>query len=151
MDCGLVVFDQSSDYHDLLHEAGEHAVGANADLVVLRLLTGPEYEADTEVLDSIGEIENVNYDSRAVLDAAVASLEETVHEVLPAEIAIDTIAKAAEEENIASAVVETARNHHCDHVYLLGRQRSPTGKALFGDIAQRVVLNFDGYVTLKTD
>ena len=151
MDCGLVVINQTPEHRELLHEAGEHAVGANADLVVLRLMTDSEYEPDTEVLDSIGEVENVRYDNRAVLDAAVASLEETVHEVLPAEIAIETIAKATEEEDIASAVVETAKNHNCDHVYILGRQRSPTGKALFGDIAQRVVLSFDGYVTLKTD
>lgn len=48
-------------------------------------------------------------------------------------------------------VVETAERNGCDHVFVTGVQRSPTGKALFGDFAQSVILNFDGYTTILTD
>jgi len=35
-------------------------------------------------------------------------------------------------------------------VFVRGRRRSPTGKAVFGDTAQAVILNFDGFVTVAT-
>jgi hypothetical protein len=35
-------------------------------------------------------------------------------------------------------------------VFLAGRKRSPTGKALFGDQTQAVILDFDGAVTVIT-
>ena len=36
------------------------------------------------------------------------------------------------------------------HLSSPGQQRSPSGKALFGDTAQQVVLNFPGPVTIVT-
>ncbi|MFC6725558.1 universal stress protein, partial [Halobium palmae] len=53
-------------------------------------------------------------------------------------------------DDVAETVLEVAQERGCDHAFLLGKRRSPTGKALFGDVAQQVVLNFDGYVTLST-
>lgn len=38
-------------------------------------------------------------------------------------------------------VVRTARNLEVDRVFIGGRGRSPTGKAMFGDYAQQVLLN----------
>jgi len=32
-------------------------------------------------------------------------------------------------------------------VFLTGKKRSPTGKAVFGDRSQAIILNFDGPVT----
>lgn len=150
MERGLVVAERTDAHRDLLREAGEHANGANAELVVLRVMTEAEYEADAETLASIGSVENVSYDSRAVLDAAANDLQEMARDVLPETIAVETVAKATDEDDIATAVLDTAADHDCDHVFVLGRHRSPAGKALFGDVAQRIVLDFDGYVTLHT-
>jgi nucleotide-binding universal stress UspA family protein len=50
----------------------------------------------------------------------------------------------------ADAVLGAAEEYDCDHVFFAGRQRSPTGKALFGDATQRVILDFDGPVTVLT-
>jgi nucleotide-binding universal stress UspA family protein len=151
MERGLVVADQMDEHRDLLREAGDHADGTDADLILLSVLTEAEYEADADVLASIGSVENVSYDNRAVLNAAANGLQDVAREVLPGGIAVETVAKATNEDGIAATVVETATEHDCDHIFILGRRRSPTGKALFGDVAQRVVLDFDGYVTLKTD
>ncbi|EMA52597.1 MULTISPECIES: universal stress protein [Halococcus] len=150
MERGLVVAERTDEHRALLREAGEHANGANAELVLLRLMTEAEYETDAETLASIGSVENVSYDSRAVLDAAANDLQEMARDVLPENVGVDIVAKATDEDDIATAVLDTVADHDCDHVFVLGRHRSPAGKALFGDVAQRIVLDFDGYVTLNT-
>ncbi|WP_049899447.1 universal stress protein [Halococcus agarilyticus] len=149
MERGLVVAERTDAHRDLLREAGEHASGADAELVLLRVMTEAEYEADAETLASIGSVENVSYDSRAVLDAAANDLREMGREVLPTGIDVETVARATDEDDIDTAVLDTAADRDCDHVFVLGRRRSPAGKALFGDVAQRIVLDFDGYVTLS--
>lgn len=144
------MMDETDAHRDLLAEAGEHARGADADLVVLTVMTEAEYEADTETLASIGSIEGTSYDSRAVLDAAADGLRDLAAEVVPEGVEITAVARAADEDERATTVIDTAIDRGCDHVFVLGQRRSPTGKAIFGDVAQRIVLNFDGYVTLKT-
>jgi nucleotide-binding universal stress UspA family protein len=48
-------------------------------------------------------------------------------------------------------VLAEARHRGCDHVFVTGRKRSPAGKAIFGDVAQRIVLEFDGAVTVLAE
>lgn len=43
----------------------------------------------------------------------------------------------------AEAILQTARNEDVDAVAIGGRARSPAGKALFGSVAQTVILNAD--------
>ena len=68
----------------------------------------------------------------------------------------DSIEFAAEgivvdDDERADEIVAAAERLGCDHLFIVGRRRSPTGKALFGDVAQRVLLNFEGTVTLTMD
>lgn len=151
MNCGLVVVDQTEAHRDLLREAAEHASGTDAEIVLLTLMSEERYESDIETLESIGSVENVSYDSSAVLDAAANETSDTAREILPDDVGFKSIAKAIDDDERAHAVLDTATNQDCDHIYVLGRHRSPTGKALFGDVAQQIVLNFDGYVTLSTN
>lgn len=151
MNRGLVVVDRTDAHRDLLREAAEHAIGAEADLVLLTLMSEEKYETDMETLASIGSVENVSYDSRAVLDAAANGVSEMARELLPEEVEFESIATAIDDDERATTVIDTATDEACDHVYVLGRRRSPTGKALFGDVAQQIVLNFNGHVTLSTN
>lgn len=43
----------------------------------------------------------------------------------------------------AESILETARNEDADAIAIGGRSRSPAGKALFGSVAQTVILNAD--------
>lgn len=45
-------------------------------------------------------------------------------------------------------IVSVADDRNVDHVAVAGRERSPTGKALFGSVTQSVVLNVDVPVTV---
>ncbi|WP_435361787.1 universal stress protein [Haloarchaeobius sp. DFWS5] len=148
MERGLVLVDTTDEHRALVREAVEHAVGANASLVLLTTMSEAEFEEDAETLESIGEIEHTTYTSGSVLDGAVNDVREFVADDIPDGVEVTIVARATDE--IADSVVDLAAERDCDHVFVLGRRRSPTGKALFGDVAQQVALNFDGYVTLAT-
>ncbi|GGC64871.1 universal stress protein [Haloferax sulfurifontis] len=153
MDRGLVLIENTDSHADLLREAREHALGADADLVLLVTLTEDEFEETQEVLDTIGDVEHTSYTEQDAFRGAVNDAEEVAREVFGTddEVSYDIVPRIASEKERAETVIEVAEAEGADHVFILGRNRSPTGKALFGDLAQFVILNFDGYVTLHTE
>ncbi|ELZ64022.1 universal stress protein [Haloferax sp. Atlit-10N] len=153
MDRGLVLIENTDLHADLLREAREHALGADADLVLLVTLTEDEFEETQEVLDTIGDVEHTSYTEQDAFKGAMNDAEEVAREVFGAddEVSYEIVPRIASEKERAETVIEVAEEEGADHVFILGRNRSPTGKALFGDLAQFVILNFDGYVTLHTE
>ncbi|WP_148416733.1 universal stress protein [Haloferax sp. KTX1] len=153
MDRGLVLIENTDLHADLLREAREHALGADADLVLLVTLTEDEFEETQEVLDTIGDVEHTSYTEQDAFRGAMNDAEEVAREVFGTddEVSYDIVPRIASEKERAETVIEVAEEEGADHVFILGRNRSPTGKALFGDLAQFVILNFDGYVTLHTE
>lgn len=149
MDRGLVVFDDSDVHRQLLREAAEHAAGADASLLLLVLVDEGELEEDVEILSSIGEVEQTHYDADTVLSAIADDLADAASDVLE-DYAVDFHSMAVAGGDESEIIMETGRTHDCDHIFLLGRRRSPTQKVVFGDVAQTVVLNYDGFVTLAT-
>lgn len=145
---GLVVVEESDRYPELLEEAAEHAAGADAELLFLVTLTDEEYEADVDTLESIKSVEDVSYD---VFTTTESSVRDTVDEVLSTyDVGYEILVRVVDDDKRARTVVEVGDEHNCDHAFILGKQRSPTGKALFGDFAQKIILDFDGYVTIAT-
>lgn len=153
MDYGLVVIEDTDADRDLLREAAENASGTGAKLLLLMLLDESEYEHDLETLESIGDVENVSYGEESILEGAKQEANEIASETIDEDFDIewDVLVDVIEEDQRARAVVQASADNGCDHAFILGRQRSPTGKAIFGDFAQRVILNFDGYVTVATE
>ncbi|AKU09290.1 universal stress protein [Haloferax sp. Atlit-12N] len=153
MDRGLVLIENTDLHADLLREAREHALGADADLVLLVTLTEDEFEETQEVLDTIGDVEHTSYTEQDAFKGAMNDAEEVAREVFGTddEVSYEIVPRIASEKERAETVIEVAEEEGADHVFILGRNRSPTGKALFGDLAQFVILNFDGYVTLHTE
>ncbi|MFC6825195.1 universal stress protein [Halopelagius fulvigenes] len=149
MDRGVVLLEDTEMHRRLLREAKEHAVGADTDLVLLVTLTEEEYEETHEMLDTIGSVEHTTYTDDQVLTAATNVAEELARDVLAdGAVSYEIVPRVADEKDRAETVVTVAEETGSDHAFVLGRRRSPTGKAIFGDLAQHVVLNFDGYVTL---
>lgn len=55
---------------------------------------------------------------------------------------------ATVEGDHAEAIISFTRDRDVDQIYLLGRDRSPTGKAIFGSTVQSVILDTDVPVTV---
>ncbi|WP_101297975.1 universal stress protein [Halegenticoccus soli] len=149
MDRALVVID-TSPAADLLREAGSLAQGVGAELVVLALvLGGDDADAVDEMRAALGDAgtrpprsdaETVRLFAERVSERALGDL------TVPYRVVWDVV----ETSRPSDRIIEVADGHDCDHVFIPGRRRSPTGKAIFGDTTQSVVLNFDGYVTVST-
>jgi len=151
MDRALVVVDDTDEHRQMLREAGELAAGVGASLVLLTTMTSEEFEEDAAAIESIAQMEHTGYDEGTAVEAARKFARETADDVLEGlELETKAIGRVIGEDGHADAVLDVASDEGVDHVFITGRRRSPTGKAIFGDSAQRVILNFDGLVTVKT-
>lgn len=142
----LAIVDSDSAVHErLLAQAGELAAGVGADVLALTVVDEDEFTGSIQRKASVGggrSADDVTEQARATAETVAASvLESTDVDYEPAGLV----------GKIPDDIVAFADEHDCDHVFVVGRHRSPTGKAVFGDIAQSVVLNFDGPVTVLTD
>ena len=147
MQRALVVVEDTDAHRALLREAGELAAGTGADLVLLSLEARDEVDESTEQFartEGVSVVEMIIEDARESI-AAVAG--EALSDL---DVAYETMAAVTEPDERADEIIATAGRTDCDHVFLVGQERSPTGKAIFGDVAQAVVLNFGGSVTTLT-
>jgi nucleotide-binding universal stress UspA family protein len=141
----LVVVTPGNRGRRLLREAGEYAEGTDTELVLLTVVPEEEFEEKRRAVAGIGSSdavytleqaeESAEREATAVADDALAGLDVSYHTV-------GTIGREAD------AILDVADSEGAEHVFLGSRRRSPAGKALFGDVAQTVLLEFDGPVTL---
>mgnify|MGYP000468816265 CR=1 FL=1 len=146
----LVVVEDVDRDRDLLERARSFAAGEGSDLVVLALVTPDEYEEVADTLDAIGQVEHTTYDESSILDGLSSDAETLAADVLGDEVAHEVRIEVSDDDQ-AERIIAVADDAGCDHVFLPGRRRSPTGKAVFGDRTQRVILDFGGYVTVAMD
>lgn len=155
MESSLVVVDDTEAHESLLREAGRIAADTESSLVLLSWITKEEVENNLDTLRSMGDVEHTTYDDDLALDVATQSARDLAVAALADDgqsVEYEVVSVVVEDDDdVADEVLRVAREEGCEHVYVVGRERSPTGKALFGDVAQRVVLNFDGFVTVATE
>ncbi|MFC6907201.1 universal stress protein [Halalkalicoccus tibetensis] len=80
---------------------------------------------------------------------------EVVHNAIPSVSELKSAQKQVEVDSvfgdIPDIILTEANKRNCDHIFVTGEKRSPTGKAVFGDTAQSIILNFEGPVTVQVD
>lgn len=145
----LIAIEETDRDRELLERARAFAFGERIDLVVVALTTPDEYEEVEEALDAIGRVEHTRYDEDDVLEGLSGDVDDLAIDVLGSSIDYELQTVVAEVGDQATALLEIADRTDCDHVFVPGTRRSPTGKAVFGDRTQDVILNFDGYVTVS--
>ncbi|MCT9097445.1 universal stress protein [Haloarchaeobius sp. HME9146] len=145
MERALAVIRNDSDQtKSLIREAGEIAAGTGADLYLLHVLPEEEYE---DIMSSRLESDGKSFP----LDEAEMEAEhfatQVGHKSLEGlDVEYEVLGTVGREE---TAILDVADERDCDHVFISGRKRSPSGKALFGDLTQRILLNFEGRVTVQ--
>lgn len=148
MERALVIVTPSSRPTELVREAGELAAGVDAELVVAGVQSEDTYENAVDDISAgatagrtltIGQAEEgAKYLAEEVAAEALADLD----------VAYRAVGTVGREPNV---VLDLAAELDCDHLFLVGRRRSPAGKLLSGDHTQRLLLAFDGPVTVLLD
>lgn len=144
----LVVANPSEGLDRITREAGELAGGVGAELVLLHVTSENEYEEDRKAMTDIDSIEGGSYDIGQAVEGARQFAHDLGSQVLR-NIDVEFKATGAVGDEFEN-IMQTAEDYDCDHIFIAGRRRSPSGKAIFGDTAQRVILNFDNPVTVLT-
>lgn len=104
------------------------------------------------MIDSIADVEGGSY-SMTASEYAESVANSAISDLL-SDLDIETEAigrSVSDEDERADAILSVAKDGACDYIFLIGRRRRPTGKAVFGDTAQRVILNSDQYVVTLTE
>lgn len=148
MDRALALVESDEATKALVREAGELAAGVGAELLLLHVTTEEEFEEQAGGLAGLAEYAG-SYGSQNARDGAESFARDIGQEVLEG-VDVDWTPIGALGDT-DEEVVAVAEEFEADHVFVRGRKRSPAGKAIFGDLAQSVVLNFDGTVTVVTD
>ncbi|WP_247731260.1 universal stress protein [Halovivax limisalsi] len=152
MDRGLVVFEKTDRNKRLLETAGEFAAGAEADLVLLSTLSYAEYEEDKDALKGFERIEGTDYGIDTFRNRLEQELQSVANETLgDTGVEYELVPRIIDDRSETDAILDAAEEYDVDHIFLVGQKRSPTGKAIFGDVAQAVILGFDGRVTVDLE
>lgn len=152
MERPLVVTDPSENVVEIIREAGELAADTGSPLTVLTVVTESEYQNDAEVLGAIEAFEGATYGIEPATYAEEVAQTAITDVLSDLDIETEAVGRFVEDESDrADAILEVATGNDCDYIFLMGRRRSPTGKALFGDTAQAVILNFDEYVVTMSE
>ncbi|MCO8246641.1 MULTISPECIES: universal stress protein [unclassified Haladaptatus] len=148
MERALVVVEPTETAKELAYEAGTIAEGVGADMILTHITTEQEYGARRDAMESLMS-SSASYTVGEAEEGATQFARDIGDEVL-SELDVEYEVTGFL-GNKAEKILDAADEYDCDHVFLTGRQRSPTGKALFGDATQGVILDFEGPVTVLTD
>lgn len=145
MSTALVVLTSDDPKKQLLSAANRYVSGTETELIVCRCIDEIQYQSDLQRKAESGE-ETPSIDDleRSARDAAA----EVAKTAFGDDVEYTAIGIVGD---LHDDILRMADQHGCDHVFVTGKKRSPTGKVLFGDIAQSIILDFDGPVTVTTE
>jgi nucleotide-binding universal stress UspA family protein len=146
----FVAMEERPATRELLQEAGKLAAGVGAELVVLSVIKEDDYAETSVSREELGKTEETGeqYSSYSIDQAeedARTQAERIAGETLE-EIEVEWTGLGAVGQP-ERTVLDVAEEQNVDHVFVVGKHRSPSGKAIFGDLAQHLVIDFDGPVT----
>jgi nucleotide-binding universal stress UspA family protein len=144
----VVVRHESAATLELIREAATLADGVDAPLYLVHVMPESEYEdrmASRLETGSGGGTFSIDEAEREANFIAKEAGQEALEGL---DVDYETIGVVG---HVEEDVLEIAEREGVDHVFVAGRKRSPSGKAIFGDVAQRIILNFDGMVTIAMD
>ncbi|WP_058365777.1 universal stress protein [Haloparvum sedimenti] len=116
-------------------ETTDVAAPCGAEVVLAHVFTGEEFEDTCEKLSIDPDSEEATPDGVAKRHATIRDLT-TIMDEAGVDYAIRGAVGHRGEE-----IVDVAKDTDADRVVVGGRQRSPTGKAVFGSVAQEVMLS----------
>lgn len=148
MQRALAVVEPTETAKVLLREAGELSEGVDAELILVYGTTEEEYNDRREDMARIPDIDTT-YSIDQAIDGVRRFAKDMGRDVLSdLELEWEAVGRIGEK---GEETLKLADERDCDHIFIAGRKRSPTGKAVFGDDTQRVILDSKVPVTVLTD
>ena len=126
----------------LLELAEQFAAGGDTEIVVCKFVDESDYQ------DAVKEASREGHQvpiTDEVREQAEAEARDAAAAVFSPET--DYTVRGAVGE-LPEAVLEVAEELSSDHLFLNAKRRSPAGKVLFRDVAQSIMIQFDGAVTI---
>ena len=146
----FVAMEERPATRELLREAGELAAGVGAELIILSVIKEEDYAEKSASREELGETggsgeQYSSYSIQQAGDDAKNRAERLAVETLDdIDVNWRGLGAVGQPER---TVLDVATEQNVDHVFVVGKRRSPSGKAIFGDLAQHLVIDFDGPVT----
>ena len=119
----------------LAEETIDVAGPAGSTVVIGHVFTQSEYDDALDKLDFDTQAEEVSPNDVATRHATIRELASLLDEA-----GVDYVVRGAVGDH-GKAIVDLAEEVDADRVVVGGRKRSPTGKAVFGSVAQEVMLS----------
>jgi nucleotide-binding universal stress UspA family protein len=139
---GLVVLEPDEQVEELINCAMTFTAGTGGELVLLHV---SEESSDVGDRDQMQAIIGRDSSYRPGLDGAEEFAADIGEQYIGNAVPFHSTAGLGEP---AGRVTATVKEFDCDHIFILGRKRSPTGKAIFGDKTQSILLESDVPVTV---
>ncbi len=140
----LVLVTEDHPTERLIEAAKQHVKGVDVDLYVCRIYDRIDYQGKLRQ----GAISGKEVESIEELEQQAKEVAESIGtELVDENNGYTAIGRVGE---IPRDAFEIAENNDIDHIFVPGKNRSPTGKAVFGDGTQDIILRFDGPVTVVT-
>lgn len=134
---GLVLLEPHEQISELIDTAITFVSGTSGELVLLNV---SEENDDAERNERMQALTDKESAYRPGVDGSEQFAEDIGEKYIGNQVPYHATGGFGEP---AGRVAATVEEYDCDHVFLLGRRRSPTGKALFGDKTQAVLLESD--------
>ncbi|WP_423747002.1 universal stress protein (plasmid) [Haladaptatus sp. SPP-AMP-3] len=109
--------------------------------LLLHVFDGDELSSTRENIDSSG---SMTVDDLAARKSGIVAARETLQD---AGVSVE-VRGLEQAETTADSILTVADEAGVERLYLYGRKRSPTGKAVFGSTLQRILLNATVPVTV---
>lgn len=142
METILIVVTGEEPNKKLLANAKRHATGIESQIILCDISEEGFRQNSIQRHSKAGR-EAEEIDQYAAETAAAEIAEDAFGDEIPYEV-------VGIPDESASTVLEIADGYDCDHVFIDARNRTPVGKAIFGDLAQTILLQFEGPVTVIT-
>jgi len=134
----LAAVDESTESSPVLSVANDLATAFDEELVVLHVVPTEEFEEHRESVSDTVDISGPSFDQEK--DSASRFAKQVAESTL-SDSDSATLSTAGRVGDPADEIVSAAETMDVRYLVIGGKRRSPTGKALFGDTTQTVLLN----------
>lgn len=142
----LVAIDEKERSKQAVRIGYDLATTYDDDLAALHVVPMEDYSAHKESIESIPEFSEFSMSQEA--QSAARFAEEFVSKTI-SDIDKEIVDPRGRVGDVATEILEEAADVEPRYLVISGRRRSPAGKAIFGNTAQKILLNADCPVVTK--